>query len=61
MTDPNPRRIDWKQALRQSNALGWTAFGLLIVAIVVGALTFGRVPPKDAQEAANAPASQTSQ
>jgi hypothetical protein len=50
MNEPGQQKSDWVSGLRQSNALGWVAFALLIVAVLVGALTFGRGPEKVASE-----------
>ena len=35
-----------KAALRESNAIGWLAFALLVTAIGVGTIIFGQAPPK---------------
>ena len=59
MTKSEQGKSDWRNSLRQSNAIGWIGFGLLIVAILVGALTFGRGPEKGPKEASQTPASQT--
>ena len=47
---------DWKKSLRESNALGWIAFLVLVAAIGVGTILFGGSPVsvKDATQATNA-------
>jgi hypothetical protein len=46
---------EWKKALRESNALGWIAFLLLVIAIGVGTIMFGGAPVsvKDSAQATN--------
>lgn len=34
-------KLEWKKALRESNAIGWIAFMVLVVGIGVGAVFFG--------------------
>jgi len=46
---------EWKKSLRESNALGWIAFLVLVIAIGVGTIMFGGAPlsVKDASQAAS--------
>ena len=46
---------EWKEILRESNALGWIAFLILVIAIGVGTVLFGGepAPVKDRAQATN--------
>jgi cytochrome c biogenesis factor len=46
---------EWKKALRESNALGWIAFLLVVIAIGVGTIMFGGAPVsvKNSAQSAN--------
>ncbi len=35
------RKLDWKQVLREPNALGWIGLFVVVIAIGVGTLYFG--------------------
>jgi hypothetical protein len=37
-------KSEWKKALQETNALGWIAFLLLVIAIGVGTIMFGGNP-----------------
>jgi hypothetical protein len=49
MTDKMPDKMtdlqEWKKAMKESNAIGWIAFFVLIVAIGVGTVYFGTTSP----------------
>lgn len=59
MSEPKPVS-SWKTGLKEANVIGWLVLGVVIFVILAGALTFGRGPPKDAQNAANESTSQRS-
>jgi hypothetical protein len=58
MTEPSQTPSRWKEAIRESGAIGWIALGVLIVAVLIGALTFGQKPKVNE---AQVPAQSTSQ
>ncbi len=43
MTDMT-EKSDWKKAVRESNAIGWIAFLVLVFAIGLGTIMFGGSP-----------------
>ena len=44
MTDMT-EKPEWKKALRESNAIGWIGFLVLVIAIGVGTIYFGSAAP----------------
>jgi hypothetical protein len=51
MTEVTPKS-DWKKAVRESNAIGWIAFLVLVVAIGLGTIMFGGEPISVKEQAA---------
>jgi hypothetical protein len=48
-------KSEWKKAMQETNALGWIAFLLLVIAIGVGTIMFGGnpAPVKSGAQATN--------
>jgi hypothetical protein len=53
MTDMT-EKSDWRKAVRESNAIGWIAFLMLVFAIGVGTIMFGGEPISVKDQAAHA-------